>query len=40
MTNGAEHIKVLSVKRFRGRPDEMKQELIAFNQGLIRRYNV
>lgn len=40
VVNGQKHIKVLSVKRFRGRPDEMKQELIDFYQGLIRRYGM
>jgi predicted phage terminase large subunit-like protein len=38
--NGVQHLKVLSVKRFRGRPDEMKQELIDFYQALSRRYGV
>jgi predicted phage terminase large subunit-like protein len=37
---GQKHMKVLSVKRFRGRPDEMKQELIDFYQALSRRYGV
>jgi predicted phage terminase large subunit-like protein len=35
---GHKHIKVLGVRRFRGRPDEMKQELIDFYQGITRRH--
>jgi predicted phage terminase large subunit-like protein len=40
VVNNVKHMKVLSVKRFRGRPDEMKQELIDFYQALSRRYGI
>jgi predicted phage terminase large subunit-like protein len=40
VVNGVKHLKVLSVKRFRGRPDEMKQQLIDFYQAMLRRYGV
>jgi predicted phage terminase large subunit-like protein len=40
VVSNVKHMKVLSVKRFRGRPDEMKAELIDFYNGLSRRYGV
>ena len=36
VVNNVKHMKILSVKRFRGRPDEMKQELCDFWREWVR----